>query len=130
MYDCEDSAHIIIECKAPGRDTSLVSNLRMSGSGLEKTNEVTIVGNLGTVVAYDDRVQLSIYQDRFHSPHPVDCSTYDDFDRMLHFFHVEIMHDAPSKRYWDLRAQDVQVTDVVGKIYLGKACIALGPTLP
>ena len=98
-------------------DQPFISQLAISGNGLDKMDEPPVIGSLGVIVAHKDSVVISIREGPRLQQKQISTPSDQDYDHMLRYTHDEISREPPSEKYLAFGRQDRQVTELVDILY-------------
>ena len=120
-YDCEDSAHMILDLQPASDGTgkhAVSCNLKVSRIAVDEVNEIIFNGSDGVLLARGDDIELSVLlaSGKRLSTHTA-CSRRNNFDEMLLFFARELASRVPSRDYEKFGLQDALVTSTIETIY-------------
>ena len=120
-YDCEDSAHIALEFQryeALKEQVPVSCNLRISRVGVEKVDEIVLVGARASLIVHRDAIIIQPAGSSRQQVHRLDArTTTRDFRRMLEYFHATISSSIASAEYHAFARQDADVTEIIEAVY-------------
>lgn len=129
-YDCEDSAHLVLELQdAANKKLQPIScNIKVSRIAIEKADEIIFSGSDGVLAARGDHIELSTLLASGKRSLRATYPKKDNFDLMLAFFARELGFKEPSPEYLAFSKQDALVTSVIDAIYKPESAPLGAPT--
>ncbi|MCJ1369234.1 hypothetical protein MMC20_000444 [Loxospora ochrophaea] len=125
-YDCEDTAHLIVELQSFGKEQAqtkqpIVCNLKISRVAPNDTDEIVLNGSDGILLAREDEIELQTMPASRKISQRFKCTKAENFKYLLDFFAKELATDAASEQYKKHRIQDKLTTMLIHDVYAKSA---------